>query len=397
MGNPALPTDVELRAAGLLLRRWRATDADAVYRACQDPEISRWTMVPSPYLAEHAVDYVTTFTTATWTHGTAAPFGVFDATTGEMLGSCGLVDLDREAGLGEIGYWVAPWARGRGVATAAARAVSRWALDVLGLHRLVWRAKVGNHASRLVAARIGVRFEGVQRAALRGRHGWYDGWVGALLRGDLREADSVGDPDLIRGGARCVTFGRPQPVLDATTDKGEAVLLRPLRADDVPAMVVACTDPESVRYTTVPHPYTADDARAFVHEFAPLVWARGIEAVFAVADADDRYVGSMSLRLLGDELTTVTGEVGYLIGAWARGRGFASAALTAMCDWAFTALRLHRIEWRAYVGNNASRTVAERAGFQVEGTGRDALVQRGAYRTAWIGARLTSDPRPQGA
>ena len=59
----------------LLLRPWRAEDADAVYRACQDPEIARWTMVPQPYRMEHAVDYVTTFTRSTWAHGTGAPFG----------------------------------------------------------------------------------------------------------------------------------------------------------------------------------------------------------------------------------------------------------------------------------------------------------------------------------
>jgi RimJ/RimL family protein N-acetyltransferase len=72
MGNPAPPTDVELREGALLLRPWRAEDADAVYRACQDPEIARWTMVPQPYRMEHAVDYVTTFTRSTWAHGMGA-------------------------------------------------------------------------------------------------------------------------------------------------------------------------------------------------------------------------------------------------------------------------------------------------------------------------------------
>jgi RimJ/RimL family protein N-acetyltransferase len=384
-------TNVEIQEAGLLLRPWQPADAGAVFRACQDPEIARWTMVAQPYRIEHAIDYVTTFTAQTWANGTAAPFGVFDLATGEMLASCGLVQLDRDAGEGEIGYWVAPWARGRGVATNAARAVARWSLRTLGLRRLVWRAKLGNHASRLVAARIGVRFEGVARAALRGRDGWHDGWVGGLLPGDLREAGAADEPDLVRTAARCAVFGRPQPTLTADTRHGTAVRLRPLRADDIPAIVLACQDPLSIRYTTVPHPYTKEHAEAFVHVFAPGGWQRGVEAVFAVADADDAYAGSMTLRLQGDENTTVTADVGYLIGPWARGRGYAQAALGALCEWGFAGLRLHRIEWEAFLGNDASRSVAERAGFVVEGMRRESLSQRGAYQSAWIGARLATD------
>jgi RimJ/RimL family protein N-acetyltransferase len=392
METHAHPTQTEIREAGLLLRPWQEADADEVYRACQDPEIPRWTTVPSPYKIEHAVEYVTTFTAQSWANGTGAPFGVFDPHSGELLGACGLGELDLPAGVAEIGYWVAPWARGRGVATGAVRAVARWALGALGLRRLVWRAKVGNHASRLVAARVGVRFEGLHRAALRDHDGWHDGWIGALLPGDLREAEAATEPDLLRTAARSVTFGRRQPTLTTTTkDHGIPVRLRPLRAGDIPAIIAACQDPESLRFTTVPHPYTADHAEDFVHGIAPGAWARGVEAVFAVADNEDRYAGSMSLRLHGDEMTTPTGDVGYLIGPWARGRGYASAALSALCHWGFTELRLHRIEWQAYVGNDASRRVAERAGFQVEGVGRDSLIQRGEYRTAWIAARLATD------
>src|SRR5262249_48852237 len=49
---------VQIREAGLLLRPWRPEDEDAVYRACQDPQIHRWTNVPRPYLREHAHQYV---------------------------------------------------------------------------------------------------------------------------------------------------------------------------------------------------------------------------------------------------------------------------------------------------------------------------------------------------
>jgi RimJ/RimL family protein N-acetyltransferase len=124
----------------------------------------------------------------------------------------------------------------------------------------------------VVAARIGVRFEGVLRAGLRDRDGWCDGWFGALLSGELREADAASEPEMIRATARCVVFGRAQPVLPATTHRGEPVRLRPLRGEDVPAIVAACTDPDSVRFTTVPHPYSAAQAEDFVHTFAPTAW-----------------------------------------------------------------------------------------------------------------------------
>ena len=196
---------------------------------------------------------------------------------------------------------------------------------------------------------------------------------------------------MVRASARCRVFGTPQPTLQAVCPDGSPVRLRPLRIDDVPACMQACNDPDTVRYTTVPHPYAEHDAVGFITGFAPGQWARGVEAIFAVADGDDAFVGTMALRLHGDELTTPTGDVGYLIGPWARGRGYASTALRALCDWGFRALALHRIEWQAYVGNRASRATAQRAGFRVEGEQRQALVHRGDYRDAWLGARLATD------
>ncbi len=109
------PTLVEIREAGLLLRPWQAADADEVFRACQDPEIQRWTMVPQPYMVEHAIDYVTTFTAQAWANGTGAPFGVFDPATGQLLGACGLVELDRDRRHGRdrlLGRAVGPRSRG---------------------------------------------------------------------------------------------------------------------------------------------------------------------------------------------------------------------------------------------------------------------------------------------
>jgi RimJ/RimL family protein N-acetyltransferase len=264
----------------------------------------------------------------------------------------------------------------------------RLGLGPLGLRRLVWRAEVGNHASRIVALRVGFRSEGMVRRGLVHRGEFVDGWTAALLPGELLEDGADRDTCPIR---RARIFGRAQPSLPFRTAGGAAGRLRPMRAEDRDASVRACRDPLSIEYTTVPDPYTERDADGFIQGYAPRVWALGVEAVFAVADADDALAGTMALRLPGDETTTHIGDVGYLIGPWARGRGYAPAALRAMCAWGFGELGLSRIEWRAYVGNDASRKVAERAGFTVEGMLRASLPHRGTYRDAWIGARLVSD------
>jgi RimJ/RimL family protein N-acetyltransferase len=376
---------VQIREAGLVLRPWRPEDEDAVYRACQDPQIHRWTNVPRPYLREHAHQYVTEFTTMAWGTGTGSPMGAFDEQTGELLGAFGLINQrpDREA---EVGYWVAPWARRRGVATAATRAIARWAMGTLNLRRLIWRAEVGNHASRLVAEGLGFRVEGVLRNAIHRPDGHKaDCWYGALLPGDLREAAAPGNP---AGRRRAATFAGAQPRLQGRTANGEPFALRAPEPRDVDAIVAACRDPESQRWTTVPRPYGRPDAEVFVTDIAPTRWAYGDGAVCAVVDGDDQYVGSMELRL---GTRPDTGDVGYLVAPWARGRGYAPAALRLLAAWGVTELGLNRIEWRAYVGNDASRRVAEKAGFTVEGTQRDGCVHLGEYRDAWTGAILARD------
>ncbi|MEJ3741864.1 GNAT family N-acetyltransferase [Actinomycetes bacterium KLBMP 9797] len=372
-----------IRAAeDLILRQWRPDDADAVYRACQDPDIQAWTRVPSPYLPEHARDFVTRSAPAAWSSGTGAPFAVTDAATGEVVGSCGLVSIDPVLQSGEIGFWTAPWARGRGVAVTATRAVCRWAFAERGLRRVVWVAALGNHASRLVALRAGFRLGGELRLVEETPIAGNLGWMGELLPGDATEV-------LVDGLTlqRAKVFGGPQPVL--TTKAPEEVTLRRPDERDLDAMVAACRDPEAVRWTTVPDPYQRSDAADFALRIAPVTWARGFGVIYAIADPTDAYAGTIDLRISPTD--PLTGEVGFLVAPEARGRGYATAALTALCDWSFAALGMERIQWHAEVGNVASRRVAEKTGFTIEGTVRGALAHRGERRDAWVGGLLPED------
>jgi RimJ/RimL family protein N-acetyltransferase len=371
---------VEITADGLLLRPWRTDDIDDVERACQDPQIQQWTSVPVPYRREHAEVYVETTAPAGWADGTAALFAVTDAATGALLGSCGLVAIHPAGRTAEIGFWTAPWARGRGVATRAARAVAGWAFEALDLRRIVWQAGIGNQASRLVALGAGFRVDGRIRRA--DRH--LEGWIGTRLPGD---DDRPEVPLYVR--RRAAVFGRPQPTLFATTRSGE-IRLRPLEERDIDGVVAGARDPESVRWTTVPHPYERGHAEYFVGAYGPTVWARGTGAVFGIGEPEsDTYAGIMELRLW--EHDPAVADVGFVVPPQARGRGYAAAALTAVAAWGFTALDLTRIEWRANAGNIASRRVAEKAGFTFEGTARGALDHRGERVDAWVAALLAAD------
>jgi RimJ/RimL family protein N-acetyltransferase len=166
--------------------------------------------------------------------------------------------------------------------------------------------------------------------------------------------------------------------------------LRPLRADDVPAVVRACQDPETQRWTTLPVPYTERDAVWFVEEHSPAVWASADGGVWGVCTPeDDSFAGSMDVRR--DLVDPAMADVGFATAPWGRGRGLTTRALRLACGWAFETLGFARIEWRAYVGNDGSRRVAEKAGFRYEGVQRSRLVQRGERRDCWVAAMLPDD------
>lgn len=181
-------TGIALTTGRLILKAMEPQDIDAVTAICQDPEIQKWTTVPSPYSRADAETFITKIAPAGREAGTDAVFGLYHATTGEILGVVGLHRI-KAAGRNrtadaEIGYWLAPEARGNGYITEAVQAVCRWAFAVLELHRIEWIAFAGNASSRQVALRAGFTIEGTYR----GKHIWrgevVDEWFGALLATD---------------------------------------------------------------------------------------------------------------------------------------------------------------------------------------------------------------------
>jgi RimJ/RimL family protein N-acetyltransferase len=162
-----LTTEV-VRTERLVLRPYRPDDQDAVHRACQDPETLRWiSAMPDPYTAEVAREWVAVTAPRERAEGRAMPTAV--EADGKLMGACGIHFVPGRLGP-EIGYWTAPWARGRGYAAEAARALADWGLRH-GAPRVHLYTDVRNTASQAVARRAGFTHEGVVRACLEYRDG----------------------------------------------------------------------------------------------------------------------------------------------------------------------------------------------------------------------------------
>jgi len=188
-----LPPRPELTDGIALLRCPLEADVPAIVSAVRDPLVVHFTRVPSPYADSDARDFLANSVGQGWSASTIAAFAVCDASApSELLGMVGLHDIDLTGdpgGIAEVGYWMSPQGRGRGLMTRAVRLISTWGIDELGLTRITWYAVAGNDGSRRVAEANGYVVEGLLRRGESRRGERLDHWVGGLLAEDLPRGD----------------------------------------------------------------------------------------------------------------------------------------------------------------------------------------------------------------
>ena len=331
------------REAGVTLRAAGRGDLPGMVEQCRDPEMIRWTGVPTPedgYQLRDAEEFLA-LSTAGWTSGERLGWTI-EAQRGSQRGFCGSIDLQLAGdGLAEVGFGLHPEARGRSIMTAAVQLVCDYAFEAAGLQVIRWRAVVGNWASRRVAANVGFVFDGSVRRLLAHRGELLDGWIATLTREDPRV---------------------PQPWLHPVELLGRGIRLRAFRASDVDRIVEACSDARTTHWlVSMPRPYQRHNAFAYLESLRELT-ARGIGVTWCMADPeDDRCLGSISLDGLNGYARR--GEIGYWAHPDARGRGLVTEAVRLVTQHAKdTGLAISLII-RCARGNMASRRVAERAGY----------------------------------
>lgn len=155
------------------------------------------------------------------------------------------------------------------------------------------------------------------------------------------------------------------------------VTLRPWSDTDAEALAGCIDGDEQIArwLDQIPQPYGVEDARAYIRGTT----GNEREARFAVTEASGgRLLGSIGATW--NESGDVA-EIGYWLRADARGRGVTLAAVRLIVPWAL-ARGAARVQLRAAVENAASRRVAEKAGFRLEG------VLRASYWSARLERRL---------
>ena len=250
-------------------------------------------------------------------------------------------------GQAEIGYWVGPWARRRGVATAALRALSEHAFGA-GLQRLELLTHWENGASQRVALAAGYQREGVRRAALPRRDGERD--------------------DVVAFARLAADSGEPVPRLLPDLPGGEltdgVVTLRPLGPGDVACLAELRGQPDVWSASVPPQPPSPEKTRIRCLR-AEAQWLAGARADLVITDA----VGGSpagDIGLFYDEPPTGQAMIGYSMLPAFRGRGFATRAVQLLSLWAFAETGIARLIAGTLPSNVGSQRVLEKAGFHRE-------------------------------
>jgi RimJ/RimL family protein N-acetyltransferase len=143
-----------LRGTRVELRPYDPADAPVVAAAVEESRASLARWVPDIARPRDAADVRAALRAlaADARTGSRLVFGSWR--DDQFLGETGLYDIDWQARVAEIGYWLRESARGQGYATEAAQTLLEYAAS-LGLRTFEAHIALDNHASRRIVERLG--------------------------------------------------------------------------------------------------------------------------------------------------------------------------------------------------------------------------------------------------
>jgi [ribosomal protein S5]-alanine N-acetyltransferase len=160
----------------------------------------------------------------------------------------------------------------------------------------------------------------------------------------------------------------------------DRLLLRPVTADDAPAIFAYAANPAVTRFTLFETHQTIDDSRWFVADYARSRYACQEPDPFAIVWKDDPQglvIGSLGAHWASQPHGTM--EFGYALAEPFWGRGLIVEASRALLRFVFTDYAVERVQARVLVGNDASERVLHKLGFTREGVLRRSLFRRAQW------------------
>ena len=168
----------------------------------------------------------------------------------------------------------------------------------------------------------------------------------------------------------------------------DTIALEPLAQRHIALFSTLVLEPDVIRFTMVPSRPDEGFVQSWIARYER-GWEEGSRAGFAIVDHTGEPIGFAGL--FGLEEPGAEGEIGYIVGPEARGRGIAGRAVALLTRWGFDELGLERIELRIDTENAPSARVAERAGYHLDGVLRSKHFKEGLRTDLGVWSRLRSD------
>ncbi|TCC24089.1 GNAT family N-acetyltransferase [Kribbella sindirgiensis] len=186
------------------------------------------------------------------------------------------------------------------------------------------------------------------------------------------------DPALPQGTLRDIA--QPRLVIDG-------LVLRPWRRSDAATVRAAFACPDIQRWH-VRRVDSLDEADEWITQWADR-WASETAASWAAVDGDDQPLGQVGLRDIS--LAEASASLSYWVAPAARRRSIAARSVDALSGWAFGLIGFNRLNVHHSTANTASCRVAERTGYRLEGTLRQAIKHADGWHDWHIHGRLRTD------
>ena len=175
---------MEIQLGIYKIRSYERYDKDALVKYANNDKISKnlRDSFPFPYTEKDAQAWITAATN----QNPETNFVI--ANNNELIGGIGLMfqpDVYRFSA--EIGYWIAEPFWGKGIASLALTALSKYAFEQFGLNRIFAGVFQGNRASMRVLEKSGFKLEGRLRNAVYKNNQFKDQLMYSILREDLLE------------------------------------------------------------------------------------------------------------------------------------------------------------------------------------------------------------------